>query len=380
MRSRGRLTECTTFTYNERHPVILSDHHRVTELLIEDCHRSHNHAGNAFVLNKLRDGFWILRSRRTVKSVLNKCVTCRRYRVRPSAERFAPLPSDRCEPTLGRAFEHSGIDYLGPFVSAKECKKFYVLLITCLTIRAVHLEVTQSLDVPGFMQAFQRFVSRRGCPLIIRSDNAKTFLSASKLVEQRHGTSWSFNTSRAPWTGGCWERMVRTVKAALRFSLKGNNFSYIDLCTYVCQAEGLVNSRPITYMNGHDDEVRPLCPNHFLQLCASDNAIGDCSVSQKKLAIHFLSSSCRLQKFFTRWRAEYVRHLQCNRAQPSGTPLKVNDVALLDNGSKRTFWPLCRVVEVYPGRDGKVRTVKIKCAGKHLIRPTKLLYHLESSP
>ena len=43
----------------------------------------------------------------------------------------------------------------------------------------------------------------------------------------------------------------------------------------------------------------------------------------------------------------------------------------------RSHWPLGRIVEVYPGKDGIVRSVKVKNPNSDLIRHSRQLYVLE---
>src|SRR5699024_9173070 len=115
----------------------------------------------------------------------------------------------------------------------KLCKA-YILLITCATSRAVHLELVTGLTTRLFLSAFRRFVSGRGLPQLIISDNALTFVRASKdlahlwnaISDQatreyysQHKIMWKFNVPRAPWWGGFFERLVRNVKDALRAHL-----------------------------------------------------------------------------------------------------------------------------------------------------------------
>ena len=54
--------------------------------------------------------------------------------------------------------------------------------------------------------------------------------------------------------------------------------------------------------------------------------------------------------------------------------LKVDDVVLvIQPDSPRGRWPLGRVIEVYPGRDGHTRVAKVVCGDKTVVRPiTKL--------
>lgn len=60
--------------------------------------------------------------------------------------------------------------------------KRYGCLFTCLCIRAIHIEAVNSLEADSFIQALQRFISRRGLPQMIRSDNGTNFVGACKEI------------------------------------------------------------------------------------------------------------------------------------------------------------------------------------------------------
>ena len=70
-------------------------------------------------------------------------------------------------------FTRVGLDYFGPFLikRARSEVKRYGCLFTCLATRAIHLEVSQSLDTDSFLNAMQRFIARRGLPKEVLSDN-----------------------------------------------------------------------------------------------------------------------------------------------------------------------------------------------------------------
>lgn len=80
---------------------------------------------------------------------------------------MAPLPLKRLETSL-KAFTKVAVDFGGPFITmqgrGKRREKRYLCLFTCLTSRAVHLEMAYGLDVDSFMRAFCRMIDRRGLP------------------------------------------------------------------------------------------------------------------------------------------------------------------------------------------------------------------------
>jgi hypothetical protein len=85
-------------------------------------------------------------------------------------------------------FTVTGLDYAGPlFCLDFPKKKLYILLLTCAVVRAVHLEVTDSLSLPACLLALRRFSARRDLPSVIYSDNAKTFVGADQLLQRYFG-------------------------------------------------------------------------------------------------------------------------------------------------------------------------------------------------
>ena len=172
------------------------------------------------------------------------------------------LPTDRVYE--GLPFTYTGIDLAGPLhlnsASPENRSKAYCCLFTCASTRALHLELTESLAVTSFLQAFRRFVSRRGLPAKLLTDNAKTFKSASVDVKKISRSSevkqylenrqvdWQFIMERTPW----WERLVRSVKRCLQKSVGRSLLTFEELCTLVVEIEATLNNRPLTYI--YDDE------------------------------------------------------------------------------------------------------------------------------
>ena len=115
------------------------------------------------------------------------------------------------------AFSFTGIDFACPlFVKNRksDMTKVYISLFTCANSRAIHLKLVSDLTADTFLHCFCRFVSRRGIPSLIVTDNAKTFHNAAKrlvaLFELQEvvefmddkGINCDFNLPMAPWWGG----------------------------------------------------------------------------------------------------------------------------------------------------------------------------------
>ena len=129
-----------------------------------------------------------------------------------------------------RPFQVIGTDFAGPIMyraKIKKEKKSYILLFTCSLTKAIHLELLPDQTKEEFIRALKRLIARRGCSETIYSNNAKTFVAASKWIKRinrseilhhfpnNKGIKWKFNLSRAPWWGGKFKRMVGLVKNTL---------------------------------------------------------------------------------------------------------------------------------------------------------------------
>ena len=168
-------------------------------------------------------------------------------------------------------FSHVGIDFPGPLmVTSKEkgeIVKTYLCLFTCGSTRAIHIELVESLSVESFIRAFRRFCGRRGLPATIITDNAKTFKSVSVEVKKllraprlsEHlklkGIKWRFIPELAPFQGGFWEGMVRSVKRCLIKVVGRALVTYDELATLLVEIENVINSRPLTYVVDDSDGI-----------------------------------------------------------------------------------------------------------------------------
>ena len=188
LRMNGRLKTAHHLPEGVRRPIILPEKHPVTALRIAHEDALHNHtAGVQHILASLNTVLWIVHGPVAVKRHRHSCPACKRLWGKPSKQQMAPLPDFRTAKPQ-RAFIRVGVDYAGPFMTrqgrGKVRTKRYLCLFTCLQSRAVHLEMSWSLDTESFLQAFTRFVKRRGVPEFVVSDNGGNFVAAEK--ELRH--------------------------------------------------------------------------------------------------------------------------------------------------------------------------------------------------
>ena len=192
-------------------PIYLENEEFITKL-IQHVHEKNNHLGVAHTMASIREEWWIPRLRSRVKKYINNCNMCKVFSTKPyGPTETAALPSFRTE--VSRPFEHTGVDFAGPIyyrTSKKEEDKAYVLIFTCATSRAVHLELTRSQTAKEFQQKLNAFITRRTRPRRIISDNAATFRATANWIKTirkseelndylaSQSITWQFNLSKSP--------------------------------------------------------------------------------------------------------------------------------------------------------------------------------------
>ena len=182
LRSDGRLRYADYLPFDARYPIILPRKNRVTRLIVKSYHERGSHAvGTNHTLSLLSARFWVMQGREEIRDWERECCECRKRKAKAAKQIMAPLPKIRLKLPL-RAFARTAVDFAGPFVTiqgrGKKRAKRYICLFTCLTSRAVHLEMAYGLDTDSFLNAFNRMANRRGLPEEMISDNGTNFVGA----------------------------------------------------------------------------------------------------------------------------------------------------------------------------------------------------------
>ena len=169
---------------------------------------------------------------------------------------------------FGNSFRATGLDFAGPLYikdpQNNTVNKVYILLFTCATSRAIHLELTPDMKVPAFIRGIKRFTSRRGTPELIVHDNFKTFKSKEvKRYLLTHGMSQRFILPASPLWGGFYKRLVRSVKVSLKKVLGRALLTFEELQTVLCEVEEVINARPLVYVS-EDDLTEAITPFHLM--------------------------------------------------------------------------------------------------------------------
>ena len=300
---------------------------------------------------------------------------------------MAQLPLDRIEAPEA-AFTNVGLDGFGPFnvrIKRSEVKR-YGLIFVCLASRAIHLEVCNELTTSSFMNGLRCFIAHRGPLRLIRSDCGSNYLGAMKELDtfyvrselQRKNIDWVLNPPAASNFGGCWEAMIRLVRKVLTHSINRQVLTDEISRTLFCEAEFVVNSRPLTTPSDDMRDATPLTPNQILTLKGSEPCIADFDESDSYSRKRWKQVQYLAQQFWQRWTKEYVSDLQ-RRQKWSHTSanLAEGDIVLVaDPASPRSSWPLAKVVKVKKSADGLVRSATVQSAHWTLVRPINKMVKL----
>ena len=243
------------------------------------------------------------------------------------------------------------------------------------------------MNLEDTLLAIRRFVARHGLPTIIWSGNFKTFIFSSKKLVLVYGVlcpKWNFIVPSSPWWGGWWERLVRSVKTALRKSVGRYSLTFVALETILYEIEGCINSRPLTFTSDDFFQHSPLTPLNFVigrsHIHEQDQINREVPPSTNKDSLieqdYYLKSVMDL--FWTRWSDEYIRSLPPYRGSGKICNIKEGSFVLIhQDNKKRSIWPLGVVMETFKGNDGVVRSCQIKTKTGLFMRPNQKLYHLE---
>ncbi|GFS83916.1 integrase catalytic domain-containing protein [Trichonephila clavipes] len=404
VRVGGRLQN-SQLQFNSKHPIILPSQHSISELLIKEQHIAHLHAGPTLLAHVLRQSHWIVGSRKLINKCIRKCLKCNKFKTSTTTPQLmGNLPKHRA--TLERPFFSCGIDYAGPVLikcnkgRGTKSTKGYIALFVCLATKAVHIEAVGDLTTDSFIAALRRFSARRGAPRHIYSDNGTNFVGARRKLDEirklwlslptnqaisyylsKSSIDWHFIPPSSPHFGGIWESGIRSVKFHLKRVLGETILTFEELTTLLTQIEGLLNSRPLSYVNDSDIEcISTLTPSHFLTgdvLLSVPEELP--STSNHRDRWELLQNIKR--GFWKKWSSEFISSLQPRKKWQDAQPnLKEDDIVLIKEEGPPGTWPMARVLQVHPGNDGLVRVATVKTQDSVFKRPVHKLHKLPIYP
>ena len=364
-----------------KHPILLPGRSQIIEAFVREIHIKVGHFGKEMVLAEIRKKHWIVNGTVLIKRMLRDCLICRKSNARPMQPLMGELPKERLKPDLP-AFYHIGVDCFGPFnvKRGRSQQKRYGVVYTCLTSRAIHLEMLFDLSTDSFINSFRRFIARRSTPGVVFSDNGTNFVGAVKELKeasadyneqvvqtwlQQNEIKWKFNPPTASNFGGIWEREIRTIRKVLNGIMNSQVLHLNDegLYTLFCEVECILNSRPLTPVSDDPDDLEALTPNHLLLFRSQPTfppglfCKEDVYARRKWKQVQYLAD-----QFWSRWKKEYVPLLQQRQKWfVENRNLQQGDLVLLtDQLYPRNLWSLGRIVDVIQDDKGTVRIADVK--------------------
>ncbi|PIC13705.1 hypothetical protein B9Z55_027568 [Caenorhabditis nigoni] len=444
------ISDQIVYQHNRTHVLklkpIINTKSELARLIVRKTHVGNLHIGPSTTLGIVLEKYAGTQWKRTVKKELKRCSLCRK--VNNHSFREAPpglIPERRTNESI--VFQHAGVDFIGPIKtqrnSLNEVEKSYIAIFTCTVTRMIHLELVRDVSTDEFLLAFTRFMGRRGCPQTVTSDNAATFklvaeildqfsvreddylarIELDKIVDQKEkfekektsviekemtkkGVTWYFNTALAPWQGAHYERLVGIVKKALKHALGDHEYRTKDLETIMIECESLVNRRPLTYVDEESEDSKLLRPIDILtpDLCFANIDENGLEKEYYEYTSMYRQVQKHVKRFWNIFHRDYLQQnknfqtmYQSNRAHSNLVKPIVGEVVLLkDELAPRGKWKIGIISELMKGRDGEIRSVRIRTTLKRkkidgspiykpvptreITRPLRLVIPLEIRP
>lgn len=379
LRAGGRIDAATDVNLEVKRPVILDGRNPIAHLIVRHYHVKAAHGNQETVVNELKQKYWLIRLRPTVKYVVSKCMLCKIRKATPRVPRMGDLPQARMAHHQ-RPFTFCGLDMFGPMevTVGRRREKRYGALFTCLTVRAVHVELLCSLTTDSLIMALRRMAARRGWPRHLYSDNGTNLRGADKELQRsmleldnevlkaeaaNNSMEFHFIPPLSPHWGGAWERLIRSVKTSLKVILKERAPREEVLSTLLAEVENIVNSRPLSHVSVEPGTPESLTPNHFLIGSTSNlPVIGTFDDSDLYLKKQWRKAQMLADMFWQRWLKEFLPQLiPRTKWNDEQKPLQVGDLVLVvDPESPRNVWPKGVVQQVFRSKDGRIRQIDVK--------------------
>eukprot|EP00794_Sanderia_malayensis_P000824 gene824-121_t len=344
-----------------KHPVLLPHEHRISLLITRNLNTDNED--------------WTYRTQelqqQQPKELLHKA----------EDQLMANLPSIRLAPQTP-LFYYTSCDYFGLCnfkIGRNKTTKHYGVIFTGLNTRAVHLELAMDYSTIELLQVLRRFFCIRGFPAVILSDSGSQMVGADRVLREmmegfyadqlrklctERGTQWIFTTPAAPYQNGCAEALVRSCKRALKIAIVEQVLRPFELYTCLLEVANLLNQRPIGQIPNDPDDGAYLCPNDLL-LGRATSEVPQGPFQEAKDArqrVQFVQQI--VNSFWKRWiRDVFPSLVPQTKWHVDKRNIQPDDIVIVaDSNAIRGKWNIGRIVETFPGSDGRVRNVKLKTA------------------
>ena len=258
------------------------------------------------------------------------------------------------------------------------------LRFTCLTTRAVHVEIVPSLDTSSCVIGIERFVSRRGTADLISSDNGINFIEAEKKLRESVG-KWNivniaaelahkglkrrFNPPSTLHQGGIWESLLCSFKRVLCTILGTRRLT--DEVLH-CLVKHNLNSCPLTSVSADRCNLNSITTNHILLGKNSTVVISLVGINDFDQRKRHARAQSYANAIWSRCIREYEPTL--SRRSKFQTPaeqyIKTGDLVwIVDETNRSGYYPTAQIVELHYGSDSVARSAVLRSSTGSLVRP-----------
>lgn len=187
------------------------------------------------------------------------------------------------------------------------------------------------------------------------------------------------------WWGGFYERLIGSVKRALRKILFRATVTYNELLTILAEIEGIMNSRPLGY-HYSDDIEEEITPSHLFsgrRLLTVYTNQNENENNQVNLSKRMMYMKRLIDNLWHRWSSKYLTSLrEFETIGKSEKKIFEGDIVVVHNHqTKRNHWKLGKIIELITGSDNIPRAAVVKIrSGESMFnikRPVTKLYPLE---
>lgn len=367
--------------------IILPKNHHLTKLIILHNHVNNRHINEDTVVINLKQKYYIPHIKWVVKRTIREdCYFCRLKNSQPMVPMMGNLPIERlCD---GHPpFSNVIVDLAGPFTvtNLRRTQKRWLFVVSCLSSRAVHIEVVHSQSTDSALKALFNTIALRGKPNVIYSDQGLNFTCAlkqiklaldennKKLIEnglEPIQIEWVTSPAHAPHMNGSVERMIGLIKNAFKKieTMMNEKLHFLDdesFRTVVCEAIGILNNRPLCLSPIQGTSNSFLTPNHFL-MGRENYKCTPLTKSPELLTKYWIEIQQINNILWQHWLKAYLpsilyRQKWINKAKP----LEVGDVVVTADPSIPNSWRLGKIVQIIDGSQGQVRKVRIQLGKKN---------------
>ena len=341
--------------------------------LLEQAHVRSKHHGINISLSFVDPNHQIVGATRSMRKIIANCWHCKRLRAPLVQQPEGPMAE--WQKKFFKPFECVSMDMFGPYGSIRG-KKMYGLLVICRVTKAVKLQLLQDMSSKALKEALMKVWWAVGFPSVVWSDNGTNFVGLKNFIMKEclkgkiPQIQWFMSTPYAPWMNGVAERTIRTVKETLNLlPLKWASWREAEFSLSEC--EHIVNQRPVFVMDSVPVTAfeahlgRKSFPSTDVTAEASMESV------RKMQSAHFETTAMLFKQ-------QYLKKIQLKKCAVE-TSLKIGEFVLVSGEGhvKRREWPIFKIIEVAPGKDGVTRNVHLEdMNGKRIWRHANLLVSL----